>query len=1074
MGPSSRARPRRLLATLILASLALTMPIQPIGAQGQTASPQLEFVDADLQPFPPGVGPAGDGAAVFVRFTSPTPADANRGFLSLRGITISSTRAAGGTLDAGWPIDLLETAPGSGVFTGSFRVAPPAAQSAGTPRAAAAPALSHPEFGKIFGDGILRIEAGGKLIAQYGAARAEAAWQPGANGDFFATLVGGALRGHGSRIDLRVTDKDLNADPKTTERYAGLLLAYSDSAPTGLPIPLGETDPQSTLAASSANSAVFTGSISLTDRAALADAGLLFVKPGDRVWAIYRDRTDATGHARYVERPAPGADPWIFEPSTTGTISIGESPQFVRDVEGASGPAPDGIYDAPLVVTVMDIDPSRFDGGVRTVNVSLAIATGGQEAKLVTLPSLGDGVGMFQSSVAMAKPVSEGGPTDASLQSRFADAWLRVPSGATVRASYDDLDQDGVPVRRSAESRMLPLADAVLRLGASAGTGRMTGTADARAILLEDADANVDPYRAEQVVVLLRTSLDPTGVPITLGESSDNTGVFVGNFRFTNGAAQAGAVRVVDGDVVVGEYVDAHPASGPARTVRSNLVTWRQYSAASLSFDSASYARQMPAASCLWNETARLIVRDPDQNDPSRIDAVDVTIHDEGGTEQALAAIETGSDTGVYVAEIVFGRMGSGCPSSPARFLPSLAPGISPGDRIGNRRTLRASYFDPTGVFGAPAESLAQAEWFESVGLLRFESSWAPGGEATTVVSHDVAADAEVPVLSSASEGTRTFLVAYSQAAPDGLLVATDTCPDPGAAVLFRQSPAGSGRWVANVTVTTDVPLTGNPCVPPAMPDTTRIQVKQVAGRSVVDHVHVYGLPQGLREPPLVVRGTTAGSLLVTAPSSSSMALAFGDHASPRIQMTDGSLNRDAEWPDIIEARAQAEAPVHGNTITTRLVETGPDTDVFVGSLSLADGVGLPARSVASGDPELLTPSVLRSAPHRRVCFWDSGNPSSLQNNPDSYANNDSFEPMYLRNGNVCGAIQAGDVRLTSSGGILAPPSVGGAAAAVVSAASFDLYPGGTVVRPGDLDVGQTTIDTWSEHYNGTTRVVPL
>lgn len=82
-------------------------------------------------------------------------------------------------------------------------------------------------------------------------------------------------------------------------------------------------------------------------------------------------------------------------------------------------------------------------------------------------------------------------------------------------------------------------------------------TQDSPKINIYDKNANAVPNSTDTVHVSVTSTIDKTGIPITLVETGPNTGIFEGDFSFTTGISSTTSIQVASGDNVRISYVDA-------------------------------------------------------------------------------------------------------------------------------------------------------------------------------------------------------------------------------------------------------------------------------------------------------------------------------------------------------------------------------------------------------------------------------------------------------------------------------------------------------------------------------------
>jgi hypothetical protein len=92
-------------------------------------------------------------------------------------------------------------------------------------------------------------------------------------------------------------------------------------------------------------------------------------------------------------------------------------------------------------------------------------------------------------------------------------------------------------------------------------------------VTLQDDGLNTDPTLPDLAIVRVTSTSDATGFFTVLTETGPDTGVFGGQFGFTNGASDGGAapplIRVDNGNTVTVTYVDFNPPG-----VRTASASW--------------------------------------------------------------------------------------------------------------------------------------------------------------------------------------------------------------------------------------------------------------------------------------------------------------------------------------------------------------------------------------------------------------------------------------------------------------------------------------------------------------------
>lgn len=623
----------------------------------------------------------GASATVYVRLID-TAASTNTIFPDTIRAKASSREAATTptVFDPGWEFNLLETGPQTGIFLGSFRVKE---VSLPTDSTLQRPQQNHSKYREVFGDGLLGVKSGGHIkVERVGTAADcdEAQWFNAAdsvvqvrNKAGASMPAGQAVQGYGDILRFNVTDPDLNTAGLTVQTHSNLLFVSSDSDP-GEFIPLAEStipaDP--TLPpVSSADSPVFAGQVGF-EVVAQPNNGKLMVQHGDRIRATLVDSSGANGQTRTLELPAPNAQGvafWPFVVSSDGVAVFAVNEFNIPDANS------DGLYDLPAVVFVFDPDQSLNSSAPDEVMVNVWTSPTPPPAgflpalvQTITLQELGGLSGQFFADVRLAclgASCPAGTPTTTQLQQTFGSHWLQVVHGETLNLRFnDEADALGVPRERTHSAPFFSTQTARVTLGPAGGSPVtiLAGTTGQHNVEVIDSDANRDVHRAEEVTVRVKSSTDPTSLNLVLREDADSSSRFVGTFRFTTGTAGPNELRASDRDLVQAEYNDPLMADGGTGIIRSNRVTWRAATTATVAFDATSYVKRFTDVTKApdFGQRATMIVLDQDQNDPFRTDSVQVNLQAvQTKRSTAYTATETGPDSGIFLAEANFGPMGS-------------------------------------------------------------------------------------------------------------------------------------------------------------------------------------------------------------------------------------------------------------------------------------------------------------------------------------------------------------------------------------------------------------------------------
>lgn len=504
------------------------------------------------------------------------------------------------------------------------------------------------------------------------------------------------ILGWDDKIFFTLRDKDLD---RTAQADIGTLRVWSDSDPVGENIGLVEGVEATHLP--TAHSEFFFGNLGFESASAVPNNQLLFVKPNDFVYVRYDDAHNAQG---WSEPLAPFVT--RFFASSDGTIGFATTSVSGLFVPGQTTGA---ATNATLMIIDLDMDNS-----LRTETVVVDIMDGNSivcKANLyqsatrgVYFATLTFAKAAVPASVSKCTEVDGGsviplGTTDALLSARH-----------TIRAVYDDVNRLGVHQARSATITWIPSTDGQIILGGSVLPQRFAGTAQAVQVRVLDKDANVNPTGIDVVNVRVRSDADPSvGIIVPLTEQTADSGDFSGSFMFSK-TGGPGLLKVADGSFLQAHYFDSVAADGLPLMVASAKAVWRDAVNGVVRTDETQYFYALRADNPNPNHpntAVRIYVDDQDQNDPRVKDTITVTgvrLPNQAGARVVLE--EIGVDSGVFVGEMLFSEV-NGDPD-PAR--------LYVGDRDSQGfRAFRIQYSDPAGGSGFPAEQSSPTLQFRKI-----------------------------------------------------------------------------------------------------------------------------------------------------------------------------------------------------------------------------------------------------------------------------------------------------------------------------------------------------------------------
>lgn len=484
----------------------------------------------------------------------------------------------------------------------------------------------------------------------------------------------------GDVATIRVTDVDRDSDETSPQSFSVPVTSSEDMA--GVSVTVTETGD---------GTGVFEGTLGFENDGGGSQAGLE-VNPDNDVLVVYQ------------------------EPNSLGVGDPVMNSDQVKIYPDDAAAALDAVlYELTQVaaVTVVDHDANASAVSVDTVSATLA---SGEDAAGITLALTEDGqdTGRFVGTAAFKD--DDAGSVEGTLE---------VESGDTVTLTYQPALPGGAPDRTDT---------ARMRTDATAGFDRARyEVAGAPQISVTDPDANADPANPETVSVVVSSSTDAAGEPVTLTETGPDTGVFVGSAALSAGEA-AGAVQVAEGDALTTAYTErAFDGTGDAtRTAGAGM-----YSSGAAILDRGRYALA---------DAPVLTVADGDLDASPDADTVGVTL--KSATDPAgipVTLTESGPSTGVFTGSASFtsGPSGAG------------ALGVAPGD------TVTLVYPEATTFEGTPADRERTATMFTDAGDAALDHATYTADQTAALAVSDADADldgaaveAVVATLSSSSDPT--------------------------------------------------------------------------------------------------------------------------------------------------------------------------------------------------------------------------------------------------------------------------------------------------------------------------------
>lgn len=796
---------------------------------------------------------------------------------------------------------------------------------------------------------------------------------------------------YGDSVYIRVCDPDLNRNTAVAEHPAGLLRFWSPSEPAGKTVPLHEA---------SANSNEFFAVFAVQDRPSTSQLQL-FVGNREKITVRYKDNAPATADpVLYVYWDAVAAESVIstnpdaaptpannidFLKSETGTICFGllvaTTTQVICDdrVETIRGPTDTtkahhlyGLSATAGKFQVAVVDTDQNDGTVSTdvgddderdQITGFTLAASGVAGTLgLTLNETEAGSGVFVGDFDI------GACTAHVTSPPKLCVGSPAPANATITATYNDpRDHTGSPVTKTRVAYWHAAAAGILTLNRKAYAGLGSPDIGDKSnhptylkLQLEDMDANRDVNTKDEVTVTVKSTSDPTtGLSVTLKETNVNTGIFIqrdnpndansaSNFvKFSTSATSASTktIKVAEGAQITAEYNDLRGPDGAPVLVRSAVSVWHQATTAQLSFEHGEYLES--GAGPVFGAPGRLLVKDLDMNDPYARDQVPVTLLNNGGDTLTITARETGTDTGIFVADFRFTSGNSDGAANPPQF--KVAVGAA-GDQV------RFKYQDLI-TASNPGQNVnttsPTAQWktdFASF-LVRYEDATTRQFTATARTAKNTTGAADAVEGWAGGNGVRETVgyAIYDDAGGIGATVTADSglCPPKDITGLgAADGPRRGGTFkIYAMQLAGDAFPTHNPTWYCDQAGANEVGVNN-NGDTITLSVKI-GLVT--KTTTIDVKVSNATARFTTSNVNSIIQRQAGYENPIHIRVDDDAGRRNLTTIDHVEAKVCVavqnfgadDCPNAGPTagfVMLLLSETGPNTGVFSGSIRTTDG----------------------------------------------------------------------------------------------------------------------------------------
>ncbi len=527
-------------------------------------------------------------------------------------------------------------------------------------------------------------------------------------------------------------------------------------------------------------------------------------------------------------------------------------------------------------------DPNTSPAQIDTLQVEVTAALSG-DVELVTVTETGPATGLFRGSVRLELGGAQSG--DGVLQTtEDPGPPHRFDEVAAVFTSPAGASSDTVPLLGS---RTLFVAAAGLA-GGLAGEAESYAAGSTVFVRVEDHNANQQPGQYDTSYALVRSGAGDQE-SVDLLETGRDTGVFVGTRPLGRGAVQSidGVLQAEPGDTVTVEHSDALGNSQSSDTAPVTDL--------SLLFVDAD---GFPTAVLLEDGTARIRLFGEDENgDPFTVDSTQVPVTSlRTGDTEVLELTETGPDTSLFEATF---RLDSGSPASS-------------GD--GRLQTATSGYpeYLPDQVTAGRHAVVTTALTAGSAVTFRDEHgrpvTLYAAGETVWVRVEDHNRNQSTSDIESFSLQLRTL--AGGETADQESVTVTESGFDTG--VFLGSIPAA---------------LTAGP------------GVLQTAPGAVIEAEHF----NANTPTPTVARADVGGSVTLFVTASGAPAEVYLESSRAYLRVIDA-------YADVSESADSTPVEVSsflaGDQELVTLVETGPHTGVFAGSIRLRLGGAQPGDGV--------------------------------------------------------------------------------------------------------------------------------
>jgi len=401
---------------------------------------------------------------------------------------------------------------------------------------------------------------------------------------------------------------------------------------------------------------------------------------------------------------------------------------------------------------------------------------------------------------------------------------------------------------------------------------------DTPTLTVSDADLNVDSEDPDQAFVHLKSTVDPTGINVTLNETGNNTSVFTGTATFSTTTSNdfLNILLVATGNTVTLTYLDASHAN----VERTDTATMFANSATA-ALDQAAYT---------FPSTATLTVNDVDGNlNSGLVEALEVTLvssSDPFGITVTLT--ETGVATGIFTgtADLIAGA------SSNAN--DELQ--VDSGDTV--TLTYNEPLFNGTGTQPRTDTAIVETvgEAFFGTVLLGGETRYALADTANLVVD----------------DGDLDTNPVTQQTVSVNVASTTDAT---GISVTLTETTVSSGVFAGDATFTTGASNDGSDILSVSTGDTVTLTYQDATPAAAI---------------------TDTATMLVDDATATLDSERYRRTQTAGLQVADVDQNEDPSAAETVSVNLSSTADATGISVT--LTETGADTSVFSGSATFVSG----------------------------------------------------------------------------------------------------------------------------------------